>query len=393
MSDVFDIAIAGGGLVGASLALALRESGQRVALIEPQAPAAPLPPPLAVRSTALAWASRLIFERLGVWPALAAHAAPITQVHVSDRGHLAAARLRADEQGLPALGYVVENHHLQQTLDAALMGAAHLTRIAGEVSEVHPGDARIALRLAAGGAAAGLTARALVLATGAAARVHTRGVRVRVREYGQSAIVANVTVSAPREGVAFERFTRGGPLALLPLPGARYALVQSVLARDADALLALSDAAFLARLRAAFGARLGEFTDIGPRAAFPLSLTRATPQARRRVVLIGNAARALHPVAGQGFNLALRDVAALGGLWSPRGERVADPGDDALLRRFARLRAADQCATVGLTELLLGVFSNRFAPLVAARGAGLIALDLVPPLRRAFARRGMGLAL
>ncbi len=395
MNDApFDIVIAGGGLVGASLALALAGYGGRVALVERREAEAGAGG-LDVRTTALAHGSRRVLETLGVWPAVSAGAAPIEQIHVSDRGHFGAARLSAAEHGLPALGYVVENHELQRALDEALDGAAGVERVAGTLETLEQQPACVELAIAGAAGCRRMQAKLLAVAAGAAsALADDLGLHTRERRYGQAAVVANVVVSRPRPGVAFERFTRYGPLAALPLGGGsgRYAIVMSVAEEQRETLLALPDAGFLERLQAVFGRRLGRFVASGRRAAFDLALTRARQPTGRRTVLLGNAARALHPVAGQGFNLALRDVAALAALL--RGQPAgADPGAQPLLERFVRSRAGDHLRTTGLTDALVTVFSNRCAPLVAARGAGLLALDLLPPLRRAFARQAMGIGV
>ncbi len=384
---LFDIVIAGGGMVGASLALALRTYPGSVAVVDRRF-AAERPAPLDVRCTAINEGSRRLFAGLGVWPQLREFAAPIGAIHVSDRGHFGAARLCAEDYALSALGHVVENHRLQEVLGEALAAARNITLVDAAVEDVaSAGDD--ALTVVVDGAP--LSARLLAVAAGARGTLAQRlGMQSSERAYAQAAVVTNVVVTRPREGIAYERFTEAGPVALLPLQGARYAVVMTVAETLRDALLGCPDRAFLRRLQDAFGWRLGRFTGCGERGAFSLSLTHASHQVAQRRVLIGNAARTLHPVAGQGFNLALRDVAELAGLL--HGERgVQDPGAEMLLQAFAERRRVDQRDTVALTDLLVRAFGNRHLPVVVARNLGLLAMDLVPPLRHWFARRTMGL--
>lgn len=383
---LFDIVIAGGGMVGASLALALRTYPGSVAVVDRRFAAA-RPAPLDVRCTAINEGSRRLFARLGVWPQLREFAAPIGAIHVSDRGHFGAARLCAGDYALPALGHVVENHRLQEVLGEALVAARNITLVDAAVENVaSAGDD--ALTVVVDGAPVG--ARLLAVAAGARGLAQRLGMQSSERTYAQAAVVTNVVVTRPREGTAYERFTETGPVALLPLQGARYAVVMTVAETLRDALLSCPDRAFLGRLQDTFGWRLGRFTGCGERGAFSLSLARASDQVAPRRVLIGNAARTLHPVAGQGFNLALRDVAELAGLL--HGERGAqDPGAAALLQSFVERRRVDQRDTVALTDLLVRTFGNRHLPVVVARNLGLLAMDLLPPLRHWFARRTLGL--
>jgi 2-octaprenyl-6-methoxyphenol hydroxylase len=383
-----DILIAGGGMAGASLALALRGYPGRIAVLDQQF-AAHAPAPLDVRSTALNAGSRRFFESLGLWQRVSEFAAPIRHIHVSDRGHFGAARLRAEEYALSALGYVVENHHLHALLADSLAAADNVASIDATVTGAGDDGNDGALEVLAGDTV--WHTRLLVVAAGARAALAAQlGLRSREHSYAQVAIVANVIVARPRAGVAFERFTETGPVALLPLGDARYAVVMTVAEAEQDTLLRCSDGDFLQRLQAVFGWRLGRFDRVGQRGAFPLSLVQTQCQIARRSVLVGNAARTLHPVAGQGLNLALRDVAELARLLlSERGRQ--DPGSAELLEEFAVRRRADQRSTTATTDLLVRTFGSRFAPVVAARNAGLVALDLLPPLRHWFARRNMGL--
>ncbi|MGQ7960484.1 2-octaprenyl-6-methoxyphenyl hydroxylase [Pseudomonas sp. SP16.1] len=384
------LAIIGGGLVGASLALALqdtaRQRGWRIALIEPFAPGSAYQPSYDARSTALSYGSRLIYERLGVWQAIARRAEAIQQIHVSDRGRFGATRLLAIEEGVPALGYVVENawigHCLWQALDA-------------EVVQWHcPAEVTALQRLDDGYRLSLSDERQLdcdlaVLADGGRSGLREQlGIGVSHRPYGQSAVIANVTPLEAHRGQAFERFTDEGPMALLPLTDNRCALVWTRASADAERLLKLSDAAFLAELQHAFGYRLGALQQVGVRHLYPLSLIEAQEQVRPHLVVLGNAAHSLHPIAGQGYNLSLRDTLALAEVLQAA---TAPLGDFATLQGYLQRQQLDQQLTLGFSDRVTRLFSNAQPLLTAGRNLGLLGLDLLPPAKRWFARQAMGL--
>jgi len=358
-----DVAIAGGGPVGCALALALSGSAVSVARIAGEAD-------FADRPIALSYGSRLILERLGAWSSVRSN--PIQTIHVSQQG-FGRTVMHCSDYGLPALGYVTAYSELVAQL------AGRTAASAQSLKDWKSADNEIVLRLSRGEDEAGMRARLLVLADGGQNR-RTRN----VRDYRQQAIVAEVTAEHPRAGVAWERFTAEGPLALLPFED-RYALVWSVRPASAVELLGLSDSDFLARLREIFGGRLGSFTSVGPRSTFPLSLRYGKIVPAARVLAIGNAAQTLHPVAGQGLNLGLRDAWELAQmLLDAAKEEIGEPR---FLARYARSRSFDRYAGIGFTDFLVRIFSNSLAPLALARGAGLAALDAVPPARRFLARR------
>ena len=313
MRDV-DIVIVGGGMVGASLALALADTGFAVTMIEGIAPGAGTQPSFDDRTTALGNASRRIFEGLGVWHDIAPQAAPIQTIHVSDAGRFGFARLKASEQGIDAFGYVVTNRVIGAALWAKLAAARGITVRAparAENIEISPEGVRLTI-VDARGAKEEIRARLSVAADGAHSSVRAAaGIDATVEDYAQIAIAANLSCDRPHDGTAYERFTPSGPLALLPLYDGSYGVVWSASPEEASRLLALDDAAFLSELQSRFGWRAGRFTRVGARASYPLKLTRAASTTSTRAVLIGNAAQALHPVAGQGFNLGLRDAAML----------------------------------------------------------------------------------
>lgn len=386
------IAIVGGGLVGASLALALlqggaHERGWRISLIEPHAPGDGFQPSYDARCSALAWGTRLIYERLGLWAAIAARAEPITRIHVSERGRFAATRLSAAEEGVPALGYVVENAWLGHCLWQRLQGVPGLDwHCPARVAQARAQAGGYRLTLDDGSP---LDCELLVLADGGRSELRTQlGIHVRRTPYGQTALIANLTAERGHGGEAFERFTADGPMALLPMAERRCALIWTRPEADAERLLALDERAFLAELQVVFGYRLGALGRLGARHAYPLALLEAEEQVRSHLVVIGNAAHGLHPIAGQGYNLSLRDVVALADslLWSDAGL-----GELAGLQRYLDGQRLDQTLTVGFSDRVTRLFSNARTPLAQARGLGLLGMELCPPARHAFARQAMGL--
>lgn len=396
----YDVLIAGGGLVGASLAVALRGSGLAVAVVEPVPPQSDGQPSFDERHTALAPTSRRFFTNLGLWSAIEPGVEPIQRIHVSDRGHGGFTRLSAEAEGLPALGHVAPNRVLGAALRPAMAEAASLYCPA-RIIDSHPqyaadGDDEAArmigrkVRITTDAGEQTLTTRLLVVADGVqSATREALGIHTQTRDYGQSAIIANVRAELAHNGVAYERFTPEGPLAVLPASAGSVSIVWPLATDDARAMAEdASDAAFLERLQQAFGWRLGRLEAVGERHVYPLKAVTAEAFAIDRAVILGNAAHALHPVGGQGLNLALRDVAALADGLSGGG----DPGDDARLAAYAQSRQSDYRRTFGFTDGLVRLFSNASPPLAAIRNIGLTALDLCPPARRLLLKQGTGAA-
>ena len=385
-----DVAIVGGGLVGASLALGLAGTGVRVLLIESVAPDSAAQPSFDERTTALGNASRRIFQGLGIWDDVAREAAAIRAIHVSDAGRFGFARLKAAEHGIDAFGYVVPNRVIGAALWRRLADASGVeVRVPATIEDLDISMERAYFTvITASGAREVTSARLLVAADGAHSAVRAAaGIEAGVEDYDQVAIVAAVTGDRAHDGTAYERFTPSGPVAVLPLRGGGYGTIWSCTPERASELLALEDAAYLNELQGRFGWRAGRFRRIGRRASYPLKLTRAATTVARRAVLIGNAAQALHPIAGQGFNLGLRDAALLAEVIAGA---TGDVGSAELLRKFSADRAADRGGVVRFTDGLVRLFGSRMPGVGLVRNLGLLAFDLSPPAKRALARVSLG---
>lgn len=355
-TDKRKVAIVGGGPAGMTLALALRHHGITAEIFEARERAAVRED---TRVLALSDGSRQILDWLGVWPRDAA--TPINTIHISHRGSFGRTVLHASELAVPALGWVLPAAALITTLDAAVSAAG----IAYHAQQkVGAGDTP-----------------AYALTAWAEGAVHA--LDATTRDYGQHAVVCTVRTAQPHAGIAWERFTNEGPVALLPL-GKDYAVVLTCAAGDAAHIVALDDANFLELLQQRFGTR-HRFVSATVREHFPLALRYRNKPVGDRQMWLGNAAQTLHPVAGQGFNLALRDVWDL----AQTLHHATDPGSPEVLAAYARQRQPDRRGAIGFTNLLIDVFAAQ-SPLVQhARGAGLLALDLLPPLKNFVARRMM----
>jgi len=393
-NERFDVFIVGAGPVGASLALALEGHGLAVGLAEARPLGDPGQPSYDDKALALTGASVKALDTLGVWPEVAHEATPIRQVHVSQRGRLGITRLNASDAGMDALGQVVPARALGAAFNGRLRESPGLRLYCpARLKSAASGEEGRVLELEGETGPLTVATRLLVGADGTRSPVRELlGIAAKAGDGAQHALAANVTPEFDHGGCAYERFTPGGPLALLPMSGGRMGMVWTGDAALIEELDGLSDAALLSRLQAAFGMRLGRFTRIGARKRYPLTSVVAERQTAERAVLLGNASQTLHPVAAQGFNLALRDVAALAELLVEAAAEENDPGDPALLRRFQAWRAGDRRRTRRFTGSLVRGFSSDFAPLAHARGLALFALDLAPPVKRAFMRRALGLA-
>ena len=368
-----DIAIVGGGPVGLSLAAMLVAQGidpNKIALLDakPLALAAADP-----RSIALSYGSRELLSKIAAWPTVAT---PITQIHVSRRGSFGRTLIESEDYKLPALGYVCRYGDLVHALDAVMAAGLHACRPATVVS-LQPRDDHAVLTLSDGSE---VSASVVVHSEGGV--FSEQNAKTQYGDYSQVAITSTVHATAPFVGRAYERFTSEGPLALLPQTDG-YAMVWCVSPITSEWLLALGDDDFLAELQRVFGQRVGTFTRIGPRHHYPLGLN-AAPHTTARTVAIGNAAQTLHPVAGQGLNLGLRDAAVLARMLAR--DLSADT-----LTAFERQRQGDRSTTVRVTDLMARVFANGSDESVSQRllGLSLGALDFVPPAKRLLAEQMM----
>lgn len=372
-----DLALIGTGPVGGTLALALAGNGLDVVALDARA-AGDKPRD---RSLALSHGARLILERLGLWSRLpAAAVTPITAIDISQARGFGTTRLAAADHGIEALGYVLSFVALQDAIDDALAHSDIEVRYGAAVSAVR-GTPAHALVTADDVEHPELRARLAVVADGAGTSV--AGVRRTRHDYGQVALVAAVWMDAPHDGVAYERFTADGPLALLPERD-HYGLVWTMRPSESEALIALPEAEFLRRLAERFGSRVRGFVRVAQRRSFPLVLARSEPTVTTRAVLVGNAAQQLHPVAGQGLNLGLRDGWELARI--VLDARREDLGTPAMLARYAARRATDRTVGIAFTHGLVRIFGNDLPFVRWPRGLALAALDLLPPAKRAFAR-------
>jgi 2-octaprenyl-6-methoxyphenol hydroxylase len=403
----FDLIVCGGGMVGASLVVALlpaaEQLGLRIALIEQNAlPKVANPeyqPSFDARSTALAAGSRTLLESMGVWSALAEHLTPIREIEVSAKGQFGQTRMQAEREQVPALGYVVENHWLGQVLMSHIEQSAS-KQVAffspARVNSISPAMPNSEVVIESEGKFQTLSAPLVVMADGGRSELRAAmGIDYTEQDYHQHALVANVALDRVHKGVAYERFTEQGPIALLPIESAdgqaRMGLVWTLSDERIDEVLALSDTAFLAQLQQAFGFRAGAITRVGERFSYPLKLRLAQEQARTGLVVLGNAAHSLHPIAGQGFNLAIRGVAQLAELIIERTKAGQPLADLEALQNFVELRRRDQQRTIRFGDTSLKLFMNRNPAVRLGRSAGLQLLDLIPPARTLLARAAMGL--
>jgi len=398
-SAVYDVIIIGGGMVGASLLAALRNHpDKKIALIEAVPFDSSAQPSFDDRSIALSYGSRRIFEALGLWQKIEAQVEAIKTIHVSDRGHPGAARLHHHEERVEALGYVAENKVVGRVLMDAVQELSHVDWYCpATIESLEQSADEVSIQIKSPINSQGkneaqiqrLSARLLVAADG----VHSvtrqlAGVDILHNDYQQSAVITNLQTDQRHNGIAYERFTDSGPLAFLPMTENRYSVVWTCPRQQLQSLLDLSDAEFIQQLQQRFGFRAGNIKKVGARVAYPLVYSEAEQLCKGRVVMIGNAAHTLHPVAGQGYNLALRDVAELAELIVG----ADDPGEARLLENYQAMRLKDMRRIYKATDSLVKIFSNNHALLGHARAMGLIGVDLLSPLRHLMARQGMGLA-
>ena len=386
------VIIVGGGMNGATLALAISHLTQGqlpVHLVEAVAPQTTNHPGFDSRAIALAQGTCQQLSRIGIWQAIAECATAIKTVHVSDRGHAGFVTLDAHDYRIDALGQVVELHDVGLRLFRLLQDAPGVTlHCPARVANVSRSEEAVSVTLENGTT---LEGQVLVAADGSRSAIASRfGVQWQQEPYGQVGVIANVSTAGAHNGRAFERFTQHGPLAMLPMSHGRCSLVWCHPQEKADEVLGWTDDRFCNELQKAFGWRLGRITHAGKRTVYPLSLTTASQCISHRVALVGNAAQTLHPIAGQGFNLGLRDVMSLAESLAQAWSEQKDVGGYAVLSHYQNRRRADKEATIGVTDGLVHLFANRWGPLVAGRNLGLMAMELFIPARDVLAQRTLG---
>lgn len=384
-----DVLIVGGGMVGLTLAAALGGAGLTVRVVDRAPTAAMTEAGFDGRASAIAAGSREVLDAIGAWAAMAPDAGPILEIRVSDGASPLFLHYDHDELGLGPLGHMVENRYIRRALLDRL-AALERVRVIG-------GRAVVAIDRAALGAEARLDdgqrlgARLIVAADGRDSPVRQgAGIGVTAWRYDQAGIVCTVAHARPHRGIAQERFLPSGPFAILPLTGNRSSIVWTERADLAPRLLALDDAAFRHELARRFGDYLGDLRIVGPRFSYPLSLLHAERYVDHRLALIGDAAHAMHPIAGQGFNIGIRDVAALAEVVVDALRLGLDPGATTVLERYQRWRRFDNAVMLALTDGLNRLFRNQTAPVRLARDAGLAAVDKLPALKRVLMRHAMG---
>ena len=390
----FDIVIAGGGMIGTSLALALQPLGVSVAVVEAVARRAAGQPSFDDRTTALSRSTQRMFEAMGLWDEIVAASTPIKSIHVSDKGRFGFSHIDAREQNVEALGYVVVNRVLGEVLQSHLETASGVEVLCpARIVDVEPGPQRTAITVEDDNERETHFCKLVVAADGANSGVRDMlGITAQQSQYGQRAVIGNLLTEKPIANRAYERFTVQGPLAVLPIPDDRAGFIWTVSDSDAERILALGDDAFLAELQDEFGYRLGRFSKVGKRVAYPLVLSKALRLSATRSVLVGNAAHGLHPVSAQGFNLGMRDVASLCDCIADALAEDVELGDSQLLARYSDWRKADQKKLVRFTDSLVKIFGSRSLPLRVSRNAGMLGFDLIPGVRSLFAKHTMGLA-
>ncbi len=399
----YDVIIIGGGLVGASLACALAnvtakpartKSALSIAVIEPFPLTTGQQPCYDDRTVALSYGSRKIFAAMGLWTHIASEAEAIKHIHISDRGHFGVTRLNSDEEGVEALGYVAENRVLGEILyqqmavteQIKLFCPATLTGFTEQKQNVS-----VTLKDAAGEKT--LTTTLLVAADGQQSQVkQLLNIGDAQQDYRQSALVTNISPGKAHANVAYERFTESGPLACLPMRENRCSVVWTLPQKQAEKMRLLDEKSFLQQLQQAFGYRLGQFRKAGQRQVYPLMLQQATQLVQGRVVIVGNAAHTLHPVAGQGFNLALRDIALLAEMLIDAFTAGEDLGATERLNRYVEQRSEDMARVYRFTDGLVKIFSTPFPPLAHCRSLGLLAVDVLPGIKHRLAMQSMGLS-
>lgn len=393
MQHDYDVLVVGGGLAGNCLALALKDSGLHLAVIEANTKEQLQNSPAGDRALALSAGTVKLLQAINAWKGVESLATAIKDIHISDQGHFGKARLSATRQGVDALGYVIcardIEGHVAELVEQAEIERICPTRVVGLMS----GLETVNVSLKQDQQSINLSAKLLVGADGGQSSVRKLlEISQQVTEYEQTALVTTVKSSSPHKNVAYERFTKSGPLAMLPVNNEECSVVWTRSHEEAEDLMSISESDFISRLQDCFGYHLGALTLSAPRRAFPLSLIRAESMTVGRTVIIGNAVHQLHPVAGQGFNLGMRDVAQLAEMLQKQHQDNADVGDKTLLKHYAESRQKDHDHTIGFTNNVVKIFSSDWLPMAATRSIGLAVMDHIPAAKSVLAKHAMGLA-
>jgi len=390
MSQTCDIAIVGGGLAGASLAVALAPLGYDIRVIESVAYKAAVQPSYDDRTLALSHSTCRILSGIGLWESLKVDATPIRKIFITELARPGRVVLDPAELGLKEFGHVVEARRFGVAVTKRLEQTENIKVISpASVRDIELGGPRSRLQLESDNAVDELEARLVVAADGANSFIRNYlQIPTEFRDYRQTAVICNITAEKAHQGRAFECLTQTGPFAVLPHTDGRCGLVWSVASENAQAMMNLDDETFLARVQERFGTTLGAFTQVGKRSAYPLKLVRAKEDVRERLVILGNAAHAIHPIGAQGFNLALRDAAVLAEVLAD--DYDDDPGEAGLLHQYSRWRAQDQRGTIATSDGMTRLFAHPSSLAAGLRTGGLIAHALLPSLRRKSAIKAMG---
>ena len=386
----YDVVIAGGAMAGATLALALNHLSQgslSIAVVEPYQVDHQVHPGFDSRSIALSYGTVQILDSLHLWQSIAPVATPIKDIHVSDRGHAGMTDIYSEELAVDALGYVVELADVGRIYQQKLESEAAITMLCPEsVSKVEREDSLTTIELTSGQT---ITTKLLVAADGAISTCCQQlNISLNEHDFEQVAVIANIVASEPHQGRAFERFTHHGPVALLPMSDNRLSLVWCLSPEQAQKVMTLNDNEFLEQLQNDFGWRLGRLEKVGKRASYPLILRHRQQNISHRFAIVGNAAQTLHPIAGQGFNLGIRDVASLA---EELCTQLDDVGRYNGLVNFRKRREQDRDTTITLTSSLVHLFSNDFLTARIGRNLGLAVIDNLPPLKGPLLRHTLGL--
>ncbi len=392
--EQYDLLIIGGGMIGASMACAIANLPLRIAIIEAFPFRANNQPSYDARSIALAYGSKRIFETLDLWSAMAQDATPIEHIHISNKGQFGVTRLHAKDERLDALGYVLENRIIGNALLEKISGYDNIDLICPaklESLEIHADQALVTI--SENDKKRQLQAKLIIGADGGNSKVREiLNIKTSTKDYQQTAIISNVTPGKPHQNIAYERFTPQGPIAVLPMSDNRCSLVLTVNSDQTDEVMAMNNESFLAYLEKRFGYRTGGFTQTSKRFSYPLSLMKIKQHYKHRAVIIGNAAHTLHPIAGQGFNLGIRDVSSLAEVIADAVKQQQDIGDISVLEKYKQQRDTDQKKVAFITDSLANIFSNDFYPLAKARSKGLLLVDLMPSTKHLLAKEAMGIS-